>query len=78
MATLDHIDEFITTTHSPGKFLFDENGDGFPDTPMVIEAFHGDIEGKNLTIAPDDFFGFPTGDTTNYPNHIEYNSDQGI
>lgn len=53
----------------------DLNGDGIPETPMVVPAYHGDIEGKDLTIAPDGAFGLPAGDTTNYPNVVEYSSD---
>lgn len=75
MTGLSDYNEIITTTHGAGKFLFDADGDGTPDTPMVIEAYHGDINGENLTIAPDEFFGFPIGDTTNYSNYAGYSSD---
>lgn len=67
--------EIPTTTNPPGKFLLDLNGDMIPETPMVVEAYHGDIEGKVLTVAPDDAFGFPAGDTSNYVNWPEYSSD---
>lgn len=67
--------EIPTTTHGPGKFLLDTDGDGVVETPMVVEAYHGDINGEVLTIAPDAAFGTPPGDTTNYPNHVGYSSD---
>ena len=73
MTSLNAYEELLTTTNGPGKFLFDP-GNGIP-IPMVLEAYHGDIEGKVLTIAPDDAFGFPAGDTTNYTNHVAYSSD---
>ena len=73
LATLDEYSEILTTQFGPGKFLFDP-GTGTP-IPMVIEAYHGDIEGKVLTIAPDGAFGYPAGDTTNYVNHPNYSSD---
>ncbi|MEL7423111.1 MAG: T9SS type A sorting domain-containing protein [Bacteroidota bacterium] len=73
LATLSDYNEILLTTNGPGKFLFDP-GTGVP-IPMVIEAYHGDIEGKVLTIAPDGAFGFPAGDTTNYVNWPEYGSD---
>lgn len=75
LATLDEYTEIVSTTNSPGKFVLDLNGDGVPETPMVVEAYHGDIEGKVLTIAPDGAFGMPAGDTTNYPNHVDFSSD---
>ncbi len=75
MVAISHIDDFTSTTNGPGKFLVDTDGDGLPDKPMVLEEIHGDIEGKNLTIAPYDFFGIEAGDTTNYENHPNYNSD---
>ena len=75
MATLDEYTDIIETTHPAGKFLLDLDGDGTVETPMVVEAYHGDIEGKMLSIAPDDTFGFPAGDTLNIPNHVEYESN---
>ncbi|MEZ4983674.1 MAG: T9SS type A sorting domain-containing protein [Saprospiraceae bacterium] len=71
LATLDDYTEIITTTNGPGKFLLSVE----PLIPMVVQAYHGDIEGKVLTIAPDAAFGLPAGDTTNYVNHPEYSSD---
>ena len=75
MVALSHIDDFAMTTNGPGKFLVDTDGDGMPDMPMVLEEVHGDIEGKNLTVAPFGFFGIEAGDTTNYNNHLDYQSD---
>jgi len=75
LATLDKYEEITSTTNGPAKFILDLNGDGIPETPMVVEAYHGDVEGKNLTIAPDGAFGLPAGDTTNYPNHVDFSSD---
>lgn len=75
LATLSSYNEIITTTNSPGKFLLDTNGDGVPDTPMVVQAFHGDINGENLTVTPAAGFGFPAGDTTNYSNVAGFSSD---
>ncbi|HHS95526.1 MAG TPA: T9SS type A sorting domain-containing protein, partial [Phaeodactylibacter sp.] len=76
MAGLSSYNEIPITTNPPGKFLLDINPpDGTPETPMVVQEYHGDIEGKVLTVTPDDAFGLPAGDTTNYPNHVEYSSD---
>jgi len=75
MVAISHINDFALTTNGPGKFLFDSDNDGVPDTPMVLEEIHGDIEGKNLTIAPYDFLGITEGDTTNYANHLNYSSE---
>ena len=75
MVGLTDYSEIVTTTNNPFKFLLDVNGDGVPETPMVVEVYHGDIEGKALAISPDDAFGFPPGDTLNYPNHVDYDSD---
>lgn len=75
MVALSHIDDIVNTTNYPGKFLYDSDGDGIPDIPMILEAFNGDIEGKNLTIAPYDYLYMEAGDTTNYENHSDYNSD---
>lgn len=82
LATLDQYTEIITTTNSQGKFLLDTNGDGAPETPMVIEAFHGDINGEVLTVTPPDGssvpFGLPPGDTTNYSNIAGVSSDVAL
>ena len=75
MATLDNINKITNTTNEEDKFLVDLNNDGIPDFPMIDVNYHGDIEGKITTLAPDDLFGFPEGDTTCYSNHTEYNSD---
>lgn len=71
MVGVTHYNEILTTTHGPGKFLLSAE----PLIPMVAEAYHGDIEGKVLTVAPDANYGLPAGDTTNYANHVNYNSD---
>jgi len=46
---------------------------------MVIEAFHGDINGEELTVTPADGssvpFGLPPSDTTNYVNLAGFSSD---
>ena len=79
LTTLSAYSEIITTTNGPGKFLLDANGDGAPETPMVIEGFHGDINGEVLTVTPADGssvpFGLPPGDTTNYSNLPGFSSD---
>ena len=75
MATLDDYVEIPTAENPPGKFLLDADGDGTPETPMVVPIYHGDIEGKNLTIAPDAAFGFPGGDTSNYVNYPGISSE---
>ena len=79
MTGLSDYNEIITTTNSPGKFLLDTDADGVPDTPMVIEPFHGDINGEVLTVTPPDGssvpFGLPPGDTTNYSNIAGVSSD---
>ena len=75
MTGLSDYNEILTTTHDPGKLLLDIDGDGIPETPMIVEVYHGDINGENLTITPDEAFGFPSGDTTNYSNHAGYSSD---
>lgn len=73
---LSFYNEIPLASNPAGKFLLDVNPpDGVPETPMVVPAYHGDIEGKVLTIAPDAAFGLPAGDTTNYPNHVDYSSD---
>lgn len=66
--------EILTTTNGPAKFILDADGDGTPETPMVVEAIHGDIEGKTFGFG-NPAFGLPEGDTTSYPNHVDYNSD---
>ncbi len=72
---LSDYQEILTTTNGQGKFfldVLDENGmpgmDGIGETPMVVPAFHGDINGEVLTVTPFDGFGLPAGDTTNYVN----------
>lgn len=71
MTGLTNYTDIITTTNGPGKFLLS----AAPLIPMVVQAYHGDIEGKVLTIAPDASFGLPAGDTTNYVNLPNYSSD---
>lgn len=71
----DAYNEILTTTNPAFKFWLDQDGDGTPETPMVVPAFHGDIEGKVETIAPSNGFGFTAGDTTNISNHPEFSSD---
>jgi len=75
MVAISHINDFALTTNEPGKFLYDSDNDGVPDTPMVLEEIHGDIEGKNLIIAPYDFSWITEGDTINYANHLNYSSE---
>ncbi|MEM1217601.1 MAG: T9SS type A sorting domain-containing protein [Bacteroidota bacterium] len=75
MATVNNYNEIPTAMNPPGKFLLDTDGDGVPETPMVVPTYHGDIEGKNLTIAPDAAFGFPGGDTSNYVNYPGISSE---
>ncbi|MEL6718905.1 MAG: T9SS type A sorting domain-containing protein [Bacteroidota bacterium] len=73
---LTNYTEILTTTNGPAKFILDADGDGTPETPMVVEAIHGDIEGKTLGVVPaGGAFGLPEGDTTSLPNHVEYSSD---
>lgn len=77
--------EIVQTTNGPGKFLLDlfigDPADGMPgqdmvpETPMVIPAYHGDVNGEIETVVPDDAFGLPTGETSNYPNHVGYSND---
>jgi len=79
MVGLSDYSEIIQTTNGPAKFLLDLNGDNTPETPMVIPAFHGDINGTVLTVTPDDGssvgFGLPPGDTTNYVNIANNTND---
>lgn len=72
--TLTSYSEILTTTNGPGKFLLDTDGDGTPETPMVVQSYHGDIEGKNTTVVPANGFGLTLGDTTNYANLPDYSS----
>ncbi len=72
--TITSYSEILTTTNGPGKFLLDVDQDGTPETPMVVQSFHGDIEGKLTTVVPTDGFGLTAGDTTNYSNLPEYSS----
>ncbi|MEM1325683.1 MAG: T9SS type A sorting domain-containing protein [Bacteroidota bacterium] len=71
---LDSYTNILTTTNGPAKFLLDTDGDGTPETPMVVPAIHGDIEGKTLGLGTG-AFNLPVGDTTSYPNHVDYSSD---
>lgn len=78
MAGLSDYNEILQTTNGPGKFLLDLNGDQIPETPMVAQAYHGDIEGKVVTVVPDGAFGQTAGDTSNYANHVNYSSDYNM
>jgi len=75
MVALSHINDIIFTSNGAGKFLYDSDGDGIPDTSMVPEEILGDIEGKNLTIAPYDYLYSEAGDTSNFENHSNYESN---
>lgn len=75
MVGLTDYNKIVTTTNGPAKFILDVNGDGIPETPMVVPVYHGDIEGKELAVSPDDAFGYPAGDTSSYVNLPEYSSD---
>jgi len=75
MATLDDYSEIALAENEQGKFLLDLNMDGTPETPMVLEAYHGNIEGTTTVVAPDGAFGYPAGDTTTLANHVGYSSD---
>ncbi|MFT4665306.1 MAG: hypothetical protein ACI8YQ_000799 [Polaribacter sp.] len=72
---LSAYEEIITTTNTAGKFLLDLNGDMVPETPMIVEAFHGDINGEVTTVVPmGGGFGLMEGDTSNYANHVGYSN----
>lgn len=75
LATLDDYSEIVTTENGAGKFLLDLDGDGIPETPMIVEAYHGDINGTVTVTAPDGSFGYPAGDTTTIANHVGFDSD---
>ncbi len=86
MNGLSFYNEIPLTTNGPGKFLLDvidasdpanpvPGMDGVPETPMVVEAYHGDINGEVTTVVPDAAFGIPAGDTSNYANHVGYSND---
>ncbi len=78
MNGLSNFSEIITTTNGPGKFLLDVDMDGTPETPMVAPPYHGDLEGKVFTINPDAAYGLPPGDTTNFPNYVDYNDNHQL
>ena len=74
-AYLDRYTEFLNTQFPKDKFLLDLNGDGQLDTPMIIEAIHGDLEGKKAGYAPlNGFRPFPPDDQLSVPNHPNYSS----
>ncbi len=77
VATLDEYVEIVNTTHGPAKFLLDTDGDGLPDAPMVLEAYHGDINGENETVVPDANFPpfLPAGDTSLYTHFAGISSE---
>lgn len=85
MIGLSDYDEIVNTSNNPGKFLLDvldgmgmPGQDGIPETPMIAEAFHGDINGEVLTVVPFDGFGLTAGDTTNYVNNPGYSNDVSL
>jgi dienelactone hydrolase len=83
-ASLDKYSEVLTTTNGPGKFI------GADQIPYVLERIplpnggvyyvNGDIEGKILGLVPPNADGTPrvgppkTGDTLNFPNHVNNTS----
>ena len=75
MASLDNYDKITNTTNGPAKFILDLNEDGVPETPMIVETFHGDINGVVETVTPMEGFGLPAGDTTNISNYPNYESN---
>ncbi|MEM9885027.1 MAG: T9SS type A sorting domain-containing protein [Bacteroidota bacterium] len=76
MVSVSEFEEIVLAENAPGKFLLDTDGDGTPETPMVAPPVHGDIEGKTLAVIGDmPAFGYPAGDTSSYPNHVEYSSE---
>ena len=75
MNGLNDYNEIVTTTNGPDKFLMDWDMDMVPETPMVASAYHGDIYGEITAVAPDDAYGFPAGDTSNYTNHVGQSND---
>ncbi len=75
MVGLDDYSELLNTTNPATKFILDLDSDGIPETAMIDTLYAGDIEAKKLAIAPESILGFLEGDTLNYPNHPDYNSD---
>jgi Secretion system C-terminal sorting domain len=71
---LSFYEEIPLASNPAGKFLLDVNMDGTPETPMVVPAFHGDINGEVLTVVPQNAFGLMAGDTSNYPNHVGFSN----
>lgn len=71
---VDSYNDILTTTNGVAKFFIDADGDGVVETPMVVPSIHGDIEGKTLGIG-NGAFNLPAGDTTSYPNHVDYSSE---
>ncbi len=77
-AYLNTYNEIIMTENPPAKFLLDADMDEVPETPMVIEAFLGNITGETLGVIPPTGvpgFPFPPNDTLCYPNHVGYSSE---
>ena len=72
---LSDYNEILTTTNGQAKFILDLNQDGTPETPMVVEEFHGDINGEVFTVTPADGFGLMAGDTTNFDNFAGVSND---
>ncbi len=79
MNGLNNFSEIVTTQYPAGKFLLDVDMDGTPETPMVWPANHGDLEGTGDTITiANGNYGLPPGDTTNFPNHVDYTSEHQL
>lgn len=74
-AYLNDFTDIILTENPQAKFLLDTNGDGAPETPMIVPQINGDIYGTSVGVFPLTTGPFPLGDTLCYPNHVGYNSD---
>lgn len=75
---LSDYNEIPGASNPTGKFLLDLNGDMVPETPMIVEAFHGDINGEVTTVVPMDGFGLMAGDTSNYANHVGFSNEHHL
>ncbi len=76
---LSFYDEIPGAENPAGKFLLDLNGDMVPETPMVRQEFHGDINGEVTTVVPmGGGFGLMEGDTSNYANHVGYSNEHHL
>ena len=67
---LNDYNKVVSTVQPAGKFLTKNPTDTTKLIPFVVQAVHGDIEGKVLTIVPVAGFGIPVGDTTCVPNTV--------